>query len=307
MARPRGDKECLRQECCLSPLLFKLYSEYVTQEALEGLGDFKVGGQIISTVRYAEDLVLLAKEETILQSTIDKLTEDGREYGMEINVDKTKTMRISRQSTQLQIKTNKKPAENVEEFNYFGSMITNDARCTRDIKARIAVAKAAFNRKKTLFTRKLGIEQRKKLVKRYIWSTVLYGAETWTLGKPDQKYWETFETWCWRATEQISWTDSVNNEAILHRVKKERNILHTIRRRKPNWIGHILRKNCLLSHIIERKIIRTRRRGRRRTHLFDDLKEARRYWKLKEGVKDRTLLENSVWKGYEPVARQTTI
>jgi hypothetical protein len=110
MARPRGDKECqergVRQGCSLSPLLFNvyIYSEYVTQEALEGLGDFKVGRQIISTMRYADDLVLLAKEETILHSLIDMLTEVGRGYGMEINVGKTKTMRISRQPTQLQIK-----------------------------------------------------------------------------------------------------------------------------------------------------------------------------------------------------------
>jgi retron-type reverse transcriptase len=91
----------VRQGCCLSPLLFNLYSEYVTQEALEGLGDFNVGGQIISTVRYADDLVLLAKEETIPQSMTDKLTEVGRGYGMGINVEKTKTMRISKQPTPL--------------------------------------------------------------------------------------------------------------------------------------------------------------------------------------------------------------
>jgi hypothetical protein len=84
-------------------------------------------------VRYANDLVLLAVEETILQSMIDKLTEVGRGYGMEINVEKTKTMRISRQSTPFQIKIDKKPVENVEQFNYLGSMITNDARGTREI------------------------------------------------------------------------------------------------------------------------------------------------------------------------------
>jgi hypothetical protein len=63
-------------------------------------------------------------------------------------------MRISRKPTPLQIKIYKKPVENVEEFNYLGSMITNAAKCTREIKARIAMAKAAFNRKKTLFTSK---------------------------------------------------------------------------------------------------------------------------------------------------------
>jgi hypothetical protein len=158
--------------------------------------------------------------------------------------------------------------ENVEEF-----MITNDARCTREIKARIAMAKAAFNRKKTLFTSKLDLELRKKLVKCYIWSIALYCVETWTLRKLDQRYLESFEMWCWRRMEKISWTDRVNNEAILHRVKEERNILHTKRRRKANWIGHILRRNCLLSHIIEGKIRGTRRRGRRRKQLLDDLKE----------------------------------
>jgi hypothetical protein len=76
-------------------------------------------------VRYADD-VLLAKEETILQIMIYKVIEVGRGYGMEINVEKTKTVRISRQPTPLQIKTDKKPVENVEEFNYLGSMITND-------------------------------------------------------------------------------------------------------------------------------------------------------------------------------------
>jgi hypothetical protein len=60
------------------------------------------------------------------------------------------------------MKIDNKPVENVEEFSYLGSMITNDARCTREIKARIDMAKAAFNRKKTLFTSKLDLELRKK-------------------------------------------------------------------------------------------------------------------------------------------------
>jgi hypothetical protein len=60
-----------------------------------------------------------------------------------------------------------KQLENVEYFNYLGSMITNDARCTRAIKSRIAMAKAAFN-KKIIFTRKMDLNLRKKLVKCYI-------------------------------------------------------------------------------------------------------------------------------------------
>jgi hypothetical protein len=61
-----------------------LYSECLTKEALEGFGDFKIGGQIIHTVKYADELVLLAKEGKVLQDIIDKLIEIGRNYGMEM-------------------------------------------------------------------------------------------------------------------------------------------------------------------------------------------------------------------------------
>jgi hypothetical protein len=54
--------------------------------------------------------------------------------------------------------------------------------------------------------------------------------------------------------EKVSWTDRVGNEELLHRVKEDRNILRTIKRRKANWIGHILRRNCLVKHVIEGKI-----------------------------------------------------
>jgi hypothetical protein len=61
----------VRQGCCLSPVLFNLYSECLTKEALEGFGDFKISGQIIHNMKYADDLVLLAKEEKVLQKMID--------------------------------------------------------------------------------------------------------------------------------------------------------------------------------------------------------------------------------------------
>jgi hypothetical protein len=83
---------------------------------------------------------------------------------MEMNADKTKVMRISRQPSPKKITIDKKQLENVEYFNDLGSMITNDARCTREIKSRIAMSNAAFNKKKTLFTSKLDLNLRKKLV-----------------------------------------------------------------------------------------------------------------------------------------------
>jgi hypothetical protein len=108
------------------------------------------------------------------------------------------------------------------------------------------MAKAAFNKKKALFTITLDLELRKKLVKCYIWGTALYGAEIWTLRALDQKHLESFELWCWRRMEKISWTEHLRNEEVLLRVKEQRNILHETSKRTAIWIGHILRRNCLL-------------------------------------------------------------
>ena len=82
------------------------------------------------------------------------------------------------------------------------------------------MTKAAFNKKKNLFPSKLDLNLRKKLVKCYVWSMTLYGAETWTLRATNQKRLENFEIWCWRRMEKISWTDHVRNEDVLLRVKK---------------------------------------------------------------------------------------
>jgi len=76
------------------------------------------------------------------------------------------------------------------------------------------------------FTNILDVELRKKLVKCYVWSIALYGAETWTLRAMDQKHLESFEMWRWRRMEKISWTDHGRNEDVLFRVKEQRNILH---------------------------------------------------------------------------------
>jgi hypothetical protein len=110
--------------------------------------------------------------------------------------------------------------------------------------------------------------------------------------------------------EKISWTDDVRNKEVLLRVKEQRNILHEIRKLKANWIGHILRRNCLLQWVIEGKIQggieMTGRQGRRRMKLLDALKERRGYSHLKEEALDRTIWRPRFGRGFGPVVRETT-
>jgi hypothetical protein len=171
-----------------------------------------------------------------------------------------------------------KQLENVEFFKYLGSILTNDGRYTCEIKCRIAMAKAASNKTNALYTNTLDLEL-KKLVKSYIWA----------LRAVDQKHLKSFEMWCWRVMKKISWTDHVRNEEELLRVTERRNILHEISERKINWIGHILRINCLLQRVIITGKIKgaikvTGRGVRRRRKLLDDIKERRGYSHLRRKI-----------------------
>jgi hypothetical protein len=104
--------------------------------------------------------------------------------------------------------------------------------------------------------------------------------------------------------EKISWTDHVRNEEVSLRVKEQRNILHEISKRKANWIGHILCRNCLLQQVFEGKIRgrieMTGRRGRRRRKLLDDLRERRGYSHMKEEALDRTMWRAGFGRGFGP-------
>jgi hypothetical protein len=128
-----------------------------------------------------------------------------------------------------------------------------------------------------------------------------FGAENWTLRAVAQKHLESFEMCYWGSME-ISWTDHMRNEEVLLKVKKQRNILHEISKRKANWIAHILRRNCLLQQVIEGKIkggIKvTGRRGRRRRKLLDDLKERKGYYHAKEEAPDHSIWRARFGRGF---------
>ena len=87
--------------------------------------------------------------------------------------------------------------------------------------------------------------------------------------------------------EDKMFRERVTNEQVLDRIGEKRTLLKNILHRKPNWIGHILRRNCLLHDVIEGRMTEVRGVGRRRTQLLDDLRDRRSYWELKEEAVDQ--------------------
>ena len=93
------------------------------------------------------------------------------------------------------------------QITYLGCSISSNMNCCQKVKQSITMANEAFSRKRSIFCRSLRKELRKSLVKFFLWSVALYGAETWTLRRNERKRLEAFEMWIWRRLEHVKWPD----------------------------------------------------------------------------------------------------
>ena len=158
-------------------------------------------------------MALLAEDEKMLKNMLTELNERCEDYGMKINISKTKAMVISRKSKKIDTRIKGESIEQVDSFKYFRWNISSNMNCCQEVKQRIAMAKEACNRKRSIFCGTLEKELWKRLVKCFAWSVVLYGAETWTLRRNEQKQLGAFEIW--RRMELVKWTDKIKNAVVL--------------------------------------------------------------------------------------------
>ena len=227
-----------------------------------------------------------------LQRLMNKLNEVAEEFGMSINIKKTKIMRISKSDARkFEIKVNGQCLEQVSQFKYLGSTITEDGRCQKEVRIRIATAKEAFNKRKCLLSRKMNRQLKKRIIKSLIWSVALYGAETWTLAKGDISRLEAFEMWIWRRMEKISWTEHVSNKAVFKQIDDKRSLITVIQQRQKNWMGHVLRRDGLLKNLLEGRLEGKKPRGRPRKKMLD---------RLGMVIMKRRAEDRISWKCWEP-------
>jgi len=153
---------------------------------------------------------------------MDKLNTTAENYGMKINIKKTKIMKVFRNvGEEINIMINGSRIEQVKSFKYLGSTMTEDGTCETEIKVRIALSKEAFSERREVLTKSFRKEVKKKIVKTLVWSTLLCESETWTLRKEDIRKLEAVEMWMWRRIERVSWTDNITNEEILNKVEEK--------------------------------------------------------------------------------------
>ena len=111
-------------------------------------------------------------------------------------------------SPKINIAIDGQQIEQVTSYMYLGSLITEDGRCEKEIKRRIMIARTTFTNMRTLLScRGINLKTRLRAIKCYIWPTLLYGAETWTITKSLLSRLDAFEMWVYRRILKISWTE----------------------------------------------------------------------------------------------------
>ena len=125
----------------------------------------------------------------------------------------------------ISISIEEKSIQQVDSMVYLGYMATVDGTCDKEIKRRIEIVRTAFEiMSKILTSRNISGKLSSRIAKCYIWSTVLYGAETWTRTKVTSDKLEAFEMWLYRRMLRISWKKRKTNEEVLNEMKTKRSL-----------------------------------------------------------------------------------
>ena len=289
-----------RQGDPLSPLLFIAYLERVMDQVRQNTCGINVGGLQISNLRFADDIDLIDEDASSLQRQLDLIRAAAEQSGLMLNINKTKTMVFGDRSIESRIHAAGSMIENVERFEYLGSLLTWDNNCSEEIKRRIGKATGALASLKHIWnSKKLKINNKLKILTTCVFSVLLYAAETWTLKEADRKKLLAFEMKCYRRVLKITWRDMVRNEDIRKRIAKEETIIDIIKKRKLRLFGHICRMDDtrIIKHLIFSKMEGKPRRGRPCREWLDDITE----WCQRSGQELLHLAQDrQAWKNLIP-------
>ena len=207
-------------------------------KSLEGSPEgIKINGETINNIRYADDTVILASSLEYLQTLLEKINATSVKYGLNLNTSKTKHMTISNNALPPMVFTlDRETIKRVERYTYLGLMVNSNWDQSVEVRSRIEKARTVFNKMKTFFvSRNLSLKLKIRMVRCYILPVLLYGFEAWTMI-------DLSRSKCGYIGEYCA-THGSTNEEVLRRMDKTKEVTFTVKRRKIEYLGHIMRNN----------------------------------------------------------------
>ena len=167
--------------------LFNIYAEHVMRKALEhhptGIA---VGGRLVNNLRYADDIVLVAKSMQELQDLTNKVKTASEAAGLFLNISKTKVMKVTKSPSNESLTVDNQNVETVEVFNYLGALLTNTLDDSNEVRRRIAIAKTAMIGLSNIWKdRSISKYTKLRLLRALVFPIATYGAECWVLKRVD--------------------------------------------------------------------------------------------------------------------------
>ena len=231
-----------RQGDPISPSLFIAHLERAMDKIKKDESGVSIHGIRLNNLRFADDIDIIEEDAEKLENTLQALNEEGKRYGLVVNIEKTKTMVFGDNVMPQQIKVDGIELENVDRFVYLGSTLTYDLDCVKEISIRIAKAMSNLIAMDKLWKSKaISLHTKLSVLNTCVFSSMLYGCETWTLTKESERKILAFERKCYRKILRIGWIQKVTNEDLYARIQLKENLLQKVIQRKLRLFGHICR------------------------------------------------------------------
>ena len=236
----------------------------------------KLGGTQVNNLRFADDIDLIDEDSKSLQEQLEKTRAVAEQTGLIVNIGKIRTVAFDDRKIGQGIQIGGKNIENVDKFQYLGTLIIWDNNCSQETRRQIGKAVGTMTFMRHVWNnKKLTIQNKLRILIVCVFSVLLYTLETWTLKKIDTKKLLTFEMCCYRRILRISWKNMVKPKDIRKTIAREETIIDIRKKRKLTLLEHICRMNDnrLTKRTVSAKIDGKPGRGRLCREWLNDIKD----------------------------------
>ncbi|KAK3523662.1 hypothetical protein QTP70_006725 [Hemibagrus guttatus] len=259
----------LRQGCPLSPVLFIVFMDRISRRS-QGLEGIRFGDHRISSLIFADDVVLLAPSSLDLQHALGRFAAECEAAGMRVSTSKSEAMVLDRKKVACTLQVGGEVLPQVEEFKYLGVLFMSEGRMDHEIDRQIGAAAAVMwsMYRSVVVKKELSRKAKLSIYQSIYVPTLTYGHELWVMTERVRSWIQAAEMSFLRRVAGRSLRDRVRSSVTREELRVEPLLLH-MERGQLRWLGHLFRMppGCLPGEVFRACPTGKRPRGRPRTRL----------------------------------------